>query len=140
MPGRPRDLLQRATQPFDLFGAEVAQQREPVQRKLQRLTRSGLSQQVVLGPFDRPVDVGEKPVVLKNTGKPRRSLGAAGQYKPEVYAARGKRCVEIAEDAGAGKIDVGDAPQLQQQHGRSLARLAARELRAPRGASAERRA
>src|SRR5260370_35937318 len=104
MPGRPRDLLQRATQPFDLFGAEVAQQREPVQRKLQRLTRSGLSQQVVLGPFDRPVDVGEKPVVLKNTGKPRRSLGAPGQYKPEVHAHPDKRYVPVTEVAAAVRI------------------------------------
>ena len=35
MTGRPGHRLQPNTQPFDLFGREVAKQREPIKRQFQ---------------------------------------------------------------------------------------------------------
>ena len=134
MPGRPRHRLQPAAQPLDLVGGEIAEQRKAVERQFERLPGSGVAEQIVLRPFDGAIDIGEKPVAVKDIGKPRGRLGAAGQDQRELDAARAKRGVDIAEDAGARRIDLGHAPQFQQQGRCPLHGFAVDDLGQPLGA------
>ena len=86
---RPRHRLQPAAQPLDLVGGEIAEQRQAVERQFERLPGSGVPEQIVLGPFDGAIDIGEKRGRrVKDVGKPRGSLGAAGQdqRQPEACA------------------------------------------------------
>ena len=77
---------------------------------------------------------------MENVGQPRGGLGAAGQDQPEPDATRAERCVDLAENAGAGRIDFGNAPQLQQQRRGRSGRLAIDDLRQPVGGAEKQRA
>ena len=141
MPGRPRHRLEPAAQPFDLIGGEVAQQRQPLERQFRETARS------------RP-SAADRPRPIRSRGRyPGRNdrawkisaRRAAVSVRPDSTSASlmpraRKRRVDIAEDAGAGRIDLGDAPQFEQHGGRALRGLAVDDLRQPLGAAEEQRA
>ena len=104
MTGRPRHRFQPAAQLLDLASGEIPQQRVTIDRQFHGLAGSGTPQQIVLGPFDRTIDVREEAVAMEDVGQPRGGLGAAGQDQPEPDATRAERCVDFAENAGAGRI------------------------------------
>ena len=106
------------------------------------LARHNLAQQRILCPFDCTVDIGKRPTGrMKDFCNARRRLGARRQHECKLDTLPDESRINISKDAGACGIDLGYAPQIEQDVRRPQrsrwCRFTVDDLREPLRASEE---
>jgi hypothetical protein len=127
-----------AFQRFEFRGGQSRKQIDTPKRNLIALGGLGVRMdQLVLGPFHGPVDVLEHATGsdgVKNTGfeKPGRNLAGFADGKHEALVFTCERGLNVNQYSGAGRVDVGHTPQVEddrtQTRGRRTLDLLAEHL------------